>query len=128
MDSLCYMCFVFACYTVLPVPCCFLLTRWERADLLALLYVTFSCDFITFIYGVPGQVWYLILSFLIFAFFLTFFCCAVISVVSYFAIHSLGERERRESWFLYFHCLLISCSCLLFYVSSSRSRGLACNK
>ena len=35
---------------------------WERADQLALLCVMFSCVFVTFPYGVPGQVWYLIIS------------------------------------------------------------------
>ena len=34
----------------------------ESADLLALLCVEFTCVFVTFQYGVPGQVWYLILS------------------------------------------------------------------
>ena len=37
-------------------------TSWERADLLALLYVMFSCGFVTFPYDVLGQVWYLIVS------------------------------------------------------------------
>ena len=37
-------------------------TCWERSDLMALFYVMFSCDFITFPYGVLGQVWYLIVS------------------------------------------------------------------
>ena len=38
-------------------PCGHLL---ERADLLVLLCVNFSCVFVTFSYGVLGQVWYLI--------------------------------------------------------------------
>ena len=33
-----------------------LVTCWERVDLLALLCVTFSCAFVTFPYGVLGQV------------------------------------------------------------------------
>ena len=37
-----------------------LVTCWERADLLALLYVMFS--YVTFPYGVLGQVWCLIVS------------------------------------------------------------------
>ena len=42
------------------LTCCSLLdTSWERADLLALLYVMFSCVFVTFICGVLDQVWYL---------------------------------------------------------------------
>ena len=43
------------------VPCCLVVTCWERATLLALdgdvyCFVTFSC-------GILGQVWYLIVSF-----------------------------------------------------------------
>ena len=53
-----------SCNTVLSVPCSLVVTCWERADLLALLYVMFSCVFVTFPYGVLGQVWYLIYGFL----------------------------------------------------------------
>ena len=49
-----------SCHTVLSFPCSLVITCWERADLLALLHVMFSCVFITFTYGVVGQVWYLI--------------------------------------------------------------------
>ena len=48
------------CYAVLSVPCNLVITCWEKADLLALLCVVFSCVFVTFPYGVPRQVWYLI--------------------------------------------------------------------
>ena len=48
-----------------------MITRWERADLLAFLCVVFSCVFVTFPFGVPGKVWYLIVCFLIFAFLFT---------------------------------------------------------
>ena len=47
-------------YAVLCVPCSLVITCWERTDLLALLYVAFSCVFVTFPYGVTGQVKYLI--------------------------------------------------------------------
>ena len=47
---------------VLYVSCSVVITCWERADLLALLCVVFSCVFITFPDGVPGQLWYSILS------------------------------------------------------------------
>ena len=43
---------------------------WERAEFLALLFVTFSCVFVTFPYAVLSQVWYMIVSFLIYGFFL----------------------------------------------------------
>ena len=45
-------------------------TCWERAGVLAFLYVVFSCVLVTFPYRVLSQVWYLIVSFLIFGFFL----------------------------------------------------------
>ena len=45
MDLLCYryLCFVFVCHTVLSVLCNLVVTCWERADVLALLYMMFSC-------------------------------------------------------------------------------------
>ena len=49
-------------YANLSLPCIPVITCWEKADLLALLCVVFSCVFVTFPYGVPGQVWYLIVS------------------------------------------------------------------
>ena len=61
MEHFCYLCFVFVCHTVSSVPCSIVVTCWERrADLFALLYVMFSCVFVTFPYGVLGQMWYLI--------------------------------------------------------------------
>ena len=39
-----------------------MITLWERAGLLALLCVMFPCVFVTFPYGVSGQVWFLIIS------------------------------------------------------------------
>ena len=61
MDPFCYLCFVFffVILSVLSVPCSLVVTRWERADLLALLCVMLSCAFVTFPYGVLSQVWYL---------------------------------------------------------------------
>ena len=44
-------------------------TCWERADVLAFLYVMFSCVFVTFPKGVLSQVWYMTVWFLIFGFF-----------------------------------------------------------
>ena len=40
------------CHAFSPV-----VTYWERADLIAL-----DCDFVTFRFGILGQVWYLIVS------------------------------------------------------------------
>ena len=52
------------------VHCCLVVTCWERADLLALVGDVY-CIFVTFPCGILGQVWYLIVSFQIFAIFLT---------------------------------------------------------
>ena len=51
---------VFLCHTVLSVPCRRVVTYWERADLLTLLCVKLSCDFVTFQYDVLSQMWYII--------------------------------------------------------------------
>ena len=44
--------------SVVSVYCSLVVTYWKRADLSALLYVTFSYALVTFPYGVLGQVWY----------------------------------------------------------------------
>ena len=48
------------CRAFLSVHCSLVVTCWERADLLALLYVMFYFVFVTFPYGILGKVWYLI--------------------------------------------------------------------
>ena len=50
--NLCFM-FVFLNYAVLSVPCNLVVACWERADLLALLCVMFSCVVVTFPYDFP---------------------------------------------------------------------------
>ena len=58
-----FLLFMFRVYdAVLSVQCSLVVTCWGRAGLLALLYVMFSCVFVTFPCGVLGQVWYLIVS------------------------------------------------------------------
>ena len=39
-----------------------MVTCWEKANLLTLLYDVFSCAFVTFSCGVLGQVWHLVVS------------------------------------------------------------------
>ena len=57
------MLFMFrVCHAFLSIHCSLVVTCWERDGLLALLYVMFSCVFVTFQCGVLGQVWYLIVS------------------------------------------------------------------
>ena len=46
----------------MPVSVSLVATCWQMADLLTFLYVMFSCVYITFPFGVLGQVWYLIVS------------------------------------------------------------------
>ena len=60
-----------SCFTVLSILCSIAVTYWERADLLALLYVMFSCVYVTFPYGVLGGHGFPLYGFLIFAFFFT---------------------------------------------------------
>ena len=49
MDPFCFLCFVFFFFhTVFSVVVCLVVTCAERADLLALLCVMFSCIFVTF--------------------------------------------------------------------------------
>ena len=47
------------CNIVLSVSCSLVVTCWDFLDLL---YVMFSCVFVTFPYGILGQVLYLIIS------------------------------------------------------------------
>ena len=55
--------FVFhVCQAVLPGSYSLVGTCWERAELLAYLYVMYSCIFVTFPYSILRQVWHLIES------------------------------------------------------------------
>ena len=60
MDLFIY--FGFFVFVFATLSCLFLAVLWSpvwrRADLLALSCVMFSCAFVTFSYGVLGQVWY----------------------------------------------------------------------
>ena len=57
-----FMFHVYLRYAIMSVSYSIVITCWESADLLAVLCVMFSCVFVTFPYGVSGQVWYLIVS------------------------------------------------------------------
>ena len=52
---------VFAMFLCASVYMCFVVTCWERADLLALVCGVYY-EFVTFPIGILGQVWYLIVS------------------------------------------------------------------
>ena len=68
VPSLCFFCGLFllfmfrVCHVFLSVPCSLVVTCWERAELLALLYVAFYRVFVTFPCDVLGRVWCLIVS------------------------------------------------------------------
>ena len=62
LNLLVYVSCFFLCYAVLIVPCSIFITCLERVYLLTLLCVVFSYLFVTFQYGVLGQVWYLMVS------------------------------------------------------------------
>ena len=52
----------YLCHAVLSVPCSYVITCWEWACRFALLFVVISCVYVTFTYGVPGRICYLIVS------------------------------------------------------------------
>ena len=54
MAHLCYICHACICHAFASIHCCLVVTCLERAGLLAL--VMFNCDFVTFPYGILGQV------------------------------------------------------------------------
>ena len=70
MDYLCYLCLVFF-FMILHL---FIAALWSpdgKGLTSWLLFVMFSCVFVTFSCGILGQVWYRLYQFLIFAAFLT---------------------------------------------------------
>ena len=66
----CYFCgsllfsVIRVCHAFLSVYCSLEFFCWERAGLLALLYVMCSCVLVTYPCGVLGRVWYLVISIL----------------------------------------------------------------
>ena len=67
-----HLCFFLSCvsHAFASVHCFLVATCWERAALLALVG-DIHCIFVTFPHGILGQVWYFIVSFPVFAVFLT---------------------------------------------------------
>ena len=62
--------YAFVCHAFASVHCCLVVNWRERADLLALVCIV-QCDFVTFPFGILGQVWYLTVLIPILAVFLT---------------------------------------------------------
>ena len=92
MDHLCFLSCVSHAFA--SVHCCLAVTCWERAYLLALVGDVY-CIFVTctFPCGILGQVWYLIVSFLIFAVFLTL----VVLLLAFPAIGNVWHTSRIKS-------------------------------
>ena len=65
------------------VNCCLVVTSWERADLLALVGDVY-CIFVTFLCGILGQVWYLIVLF------------PDLCLLSYFQVLNAGQKYCRK--------------------------------
>ena len=87
MDSFCYLNFnIYLRYAVLSVPCSLVITCWVKTDLLALLCVGCSSVFVTFPYGVPGQVWYLIVSIALIVAFLS-------TTIKFEPLHDISNNE-----------------------------------
>ena len=82
--------------TIMSVPCSLVITCWEKADLLAILYVMLPCVFVTFSYDVSGQARYLIVSIPDLCFLLYLNCFPVV-------IHCISlETLKRAELILFF--------------------------
>ena len=68
-----FFCFVFV-FVILSVPSKLVVTCRERANLLALLCVMLSRVFVTILYSVLDQLWYLIVSIPVLCIFLFMSC------------------------------------------------------
>ena len=68
MDIICYLSLLF----LMSVSCNLVITCWEAVDLLSFSYVILSYCFVTFLFSVLGQVWYLIVLISDLYLFLTF--------------------------------------------------------
>ena len=77
-----------SCYIVLSVPCSLVVTCKERADFLALLYKMFFSVFVTFPYGIQGQVWQLIVS------------NPELCLLPYFALHTHVRHMKHLSFYI----------------------------
>ena len=84
------------CHAFASVQCCLVVIWRERADLLAVCDV--YCYFVTFPFGILGQVWYLIVS-------IPDPCC--LSYFFYFRNSTLKEvKDKKEDKFLTLQAIL----------------------
>ena len=114
------------CRIVLYVSCSLMVTCWEKADFLALLYVTFPCV-LSLSHRYPGSVWFY--RFLIFAFFLTLhinyrdkdFYIVYISNRLYYCIVRLWSDKRCQSHGMYLYQVMMTLHCLNHVANDAES-------
>ena len=115
LDHFCYLWFVFDRCTFWSVPCS-LVVCWERPDLFALLYAMFYCAYVTFTYGVLGQIWYFIPDLCPFSCFVSIYTIILIGkqradcfaltvyLMSYDSRCSVALPLSTLGWSAIFHC------------------------
>ena len=99
VDLFCYLCFVsFICvfHAVLSVHCSLVVTCWERAGLLALLYVMFSCV-VTFPCVILDQIWYLTVSIPDFCLLLNYIYHELASIKNCLFFRMLSTKRRYSN-------------------------------
>ena len=115
------------CHTVLSVSSSLVVTCWERTALLGPLNLMFSCVFVTFPYGVLGQVWYLIvlihdLCFLPYFNHMAAIICYNTKIITRSGLkvikleYSLRLKIKGNDWLLVDKCLQTANHCTLFWV------------
>ena len=115
------------CHAFLSVHCSFVVNCWERANFLALFCAMSYCGFVTFPFGVLGQMWYLIVSIpdLCHLTFVFGSCFVVQNLVSFLVLPSPFCEERSGCFtFIAFGCHVT----VSFCVSLSWCRGLIFSK
>ena len=91
-------------YAVLSIPCSFVITCCERADLLALVCVMFSHVFVTFPYGVSGLVWYSIVYIPD--------LCLLYFELAWYTFHTVQFDMQHEQWPLWKKWVWVGCECI----------------
>ena len=110
-----FMFHVHLCYAILSVLCSLVITCWERADLLFLLCVVFSCVYVTFPYGVLGQLYRLPL----YSVELNYFLSKLPTLTDLLPLHYFFDSKmitnRRVLHFgIYDRCFSVFNECILF--------------
>ena len=119
MDNFVCICL---CHIVLSVSCSHVVTYWEKADLSALLYVTFFFVFVTFPYGVLERVWNFIIpipDLCLLPYFVLFACVDIKMLRRVHVLSAIQDQSRYRNYLFLNMIQLFSCIC-----SISRSQYL----